>query len=71
MPLSMLNTGDAGVIRQLHGQPKVVKHLEDMGFVAGESVTVISSVNGNLIVEIKGTRLALNLVTANRIILEN
>ena len=69
MPLAMLKQGNSGIIKELHGQSAAVKHLEDMGFVAGETVRVISELAGNLIIELKGSRLALNKTLANRIIL--
>ena len=60
MPLAMLEKGKKGTIQRLSGPLKTVKHLEDMGFVVG----------GNLIVEIKGTRLAMDMAMANRIIVQ-
>lgn len=59
-----------GTIQRLSGPLKTVKHLEDMGFVVGETVMVISTIKGNLIVEIKGTRLAMDMAMANRIIVQ-
>ncbi|CAI3685907.1 FeoA family protein [Clostridium neonatale] len=67
MPLAMLEKGKKGTIQRLSGPLKTVKHLEDMGFVVGETVMVISTIKGNLIVEIKGTRLAMDMAMANRI----
>ena len=71
MPLAMLKQGNSGIIKELHGGSAAVKHLEDMGFVAGETVRVISELAGNLIIELKGSRLALNKTLANRIILND
>lgn len=70
MPLAMLEKGKKGTIQRLSGPSKTVKHLEDMGFVVGETVMVISTIKGNLIVEIKGTRLAMDMAMANRIIVQ-
>ena len=70
MPLTMLRQGESGTVKEVHGKPEAVRHLEDLGFVAGECVKVITELSGNLIVELKGSRLALNKVTASRIILE-
>lgn len=70
MPLAMLEKGKKGTIQRLSGPFKTVKHLEDMGFVVGETVMVISTIKGNLIVEIKGTRLAMDMAMANRIIVQ-
>lgn len=69
MPLTMLKQGESGTIKELHGQAAAVKHLEDLGFIAGETVRVITELSGNLIIELKGSHLALNKVMASRIIL--
>ena len=69
MLLTMLRRGEYGIVKELHGQATSVKHLEDLGFIAGETVRVITELSGNLIVELKGSRLALNKVMASRIIL--
>ncbi len=69
MPLTMLKQGQSGVIKELHGNSAAVRHLEELGFVTGENIRVISELAGNLIIELKGSRLALNKVTASRIIL--
>lgn len=66
----MLKQGDFGIIKELHGRVEVVKRMEDLGFVPDTTVTVITKLSGNLIVELKGTRIALNQGMANRIIVE-
>ena len=71
MPLAMLKQGGFGTIQELRGMPAVVKHLEDLGFVAGETVRVIAELSGNVIIELKGSRLALDKAMANRIILKS
>lgn len=71
MPLTMLREGTTGIIKELHGRPDVKKHLEDLGFVPGDTVRVISEISGNLIIEVKGTRLAVNKIMANHVILED
>lgn len=70
MPLTLFKTGDSGQIRRLHGNDEICRHLEDMGFVAGEIVTIVSETAGGYIVELKGSRLALNDVMASRIFLD-
>ena len=50
MPLTLANIGEENMIHKVGGSPEMHKHLEDMGFVAGGSVTVISTIGGNLIV---------------------
>ena len=67
IPLTVADTGEAHIIKRISGNPEVKKHLEDLGFVAGASVTVISSMGGNLIVNIKEARVAISREMAQRI----
>ena len=64
MPLTLANIGDENLIRHVGGSADVRKHLEDMGFIAGANVTVVS---GNLIVSVKETRVALSRELASKI----
>ena len=67
IPLSVLGDGNEGIIKRISGKPEVKKHLEDMGFVPGDTVTVITEQNGNIIVKIKETRVAISKEMAMRI----
>ena len=67
MPLSYAKPGEETIIRKVGGSPEVKKHLENLGFVAGGSVTVITSMNGNVIVKVKESRVAINDEMARRI----
>lgn len=67
MPLVFANIGEQNIIRKVGGSPEVKKHLEDLGFVAGGSVTVVSSMGGNLIVNVKESRVAISREMAGRI----
>ena len=67
MPLSYAKPGEENIIRKVGGNPEVKKHLENLGFVAGGSVTVITSMNGNVIVKVKESRVAINDEMARRI----
>ncbi len=69
IPLSYANPGEEAVIRRIGGSPEVKKHLENLGFVMGGTVTVISSLNGNLIVKVKETRVGLDEAMARRIMI--
>lgn len=60
MPLSVLGDGEQGIIKKIGGKPEVRKHLENLGFLVGENVTVITEQNGNLIVRIKEARVAVS-----------
>ena len=55
------------MIHKVGGSPEVKKHLEDLGFVAGGTVTVVSSLNGNVIVKVKEARVAISEEMARRI----
>ena len=53
MPLALANPGEENLIRKVGGSPEVKKHLEDLGFVAGGTATVVATLGGNIIVKIK------------------
>ena len=60
MPLSLANIGEENLILKVGGNPEVKKHLEDLGFVAGGTATLISSMGGNVIVKVKESRVAIS-----------
>ena len=67
MPLNLAMPGEELLIRKVGGLPEVRKHLEDMGFIAGGTATVVSALNGNLIVKVKESRVALSEELARKI----
>ena len=67
MPLVYANPGEETVIRRVGGSDELKKHLEDLGFVAGGAATVINTINGNLIVKIKESRVAISREMAGKI----
>jgi len=69
MPLSMAGTGETNYIRKILGKDEVRRYLEKLGFVTGEPVTVISKSNGNMILSVKNSRIALDNSMANRIMI--
>ena len=69
MPLALADMGSENIIRRVGGSPEVRKHLEDLGFVAGGSATVVSSLNGNLIVKIQEARVAISEEMARKIMI--
>jgi len=69
MPLSMAKTGETGFIRKITGKDEVRRHLAELGFVVGEPVTVVTELGGNLILNVKDARVALNKEMANRIMI--
>ena len=68
-PLTLANPGEENLIRKVGGSPEVKKHLEDLGFVAGGTVSIVSSLGGNVIVKVKETRVAISEEMARRIMI--
>ena len=69
IPLSYANPGEESVIRKIGGSPEVKKHLENLGFIVGGTATVISSLNGNVIVKVKESRVAIDEEMARKIMI--
>ena len=69
MPLSYANPGEESVIRRIGGSPEVKKHLENLGFVVGGNVKVITTLDGNVIVKVKEARVAINDDMARKIMI--
>lgn len=67
MPLTLADIGTEQLIRKVGGSPEVRKHLEDLGFVAGGSATVVSTLGGNVIVKVKESRVAISEEMARKI----
>ena len=68
MPLTMSKTGDTVTIQKITGKDEVRQHLAELGFVVGETVTIVSEISGNLIIQVKEARIALDKTLAMRII---
>ncbi|MBQ1358425.1 MAG: ferrous iron transport protein A [Oscillospiraceae bacterium] len=69
MPLGFATTGEDNVIQRVGGNPEMKKHLEDMGFVTGGIVRVVAEMGGNLIVDVKDTRIAISREMAQKIMI--
>ena len=69
IPLTYADPGDTNVIMKVNGRPEIKKHLEDMGFVTGAVVTIVSEVSGNLIVNVKDSKVALDKNLAGKIMI--
>jgi ferrous iron transport protein A len=67
MPLSMVKEGETNVIKKVGGKDETRKFLENLGFVTGGKVTVVSEISGNLIVNVKDSRVAIGKDMANKI----
>ncbi len=67
MPLLLAGVGEDNIIRKVGGSQEMKKHMEDLGFVVGGTVTIVSEINGNLIVNVKDTRIAISREMAGKI----
>ena len=59
MPLSLANPNEEYIIQKIGGNQETRLHLQDLGFTVGSDVSLVSSLNGNIIVSIKGSRVAI------------
>lgn len=69
MPLTMAGAGETVTIRKITGKDEVRQHLAELGFVVDSEVRVVSVIAGNLIVQVKDSRVALDRSMANRIMI--
>ena len=67
LPLAVAGVGEDNIIRKIGGKPEVKQHLENLGFVVGATVTIISMIGGNVIVNVKGSRVAISREMAQKI----
>lgn len=67
MPLTFANPGEKKLIRRVGGSLETKKHLEHLGFVVGGMVTIVNAIDGNVIVNIKESRIAISKEMANKI----
>ena len=69
MPLSMAKVGETVTIQKITGKDQIRQHLAELGFVVESDVTVVSELGGNLILQVKDSRVALDRTMANRIMI--
>ena len=67
MPITMAETGENVIIRKITGRDDVRQHLAELGFVVDGEVTVVNEIAGNLILQVKDSRIALDKSMAERI----
>ncbi|MCD8052944.1 MAG: ferrous iron transport protein A [Lachnospiraceae bacterium] len=67
MPLTMAKEGEVNVISRIGGREETRRFLENLGFVVGGAVTVVSDIGGNVIVNVKDSRVAIGKDMANKI----
>ena len=65
MPLTLASSGEDAIVKKIGGKPEVKKHLENLGFVVGSEINVITEQNGNIIVKVKEARVAISKEMAN------
>ena len=69
MPLTLANVGEEYIIKKVGGLGETKKHLEDLGFVVGGGVSVVNTLGGNLIVNVKESRVAVSREMAQKIMI--
>lgn len=69
MPLIFATVGEECIVKRVGGTPEVKKHLENLGFVVGGTVMVVSSMGGNVIVKVKESRVAISREMAQKIMI--
>ncbi|MBD5115297.1 MAG: ferrous iron transport protein A [Ruminococcaceae bacterium] len=67
MPLTLAGIGEENIIKKVGGKPEVKQHLENLGFVVGGSVTIVNTLGGNVIVNVKESRVAISREMAQKI----
>ena len=67
MPLSLAGIGEENTIKEIGGSPEVKQHLENLGFVVGGSVKIVNTLGGNVIVNVKESRVAISEEMARKI----
>ena len=67
LPLTMVNEGESNTIKRLGGKEETRRFLENLGFVTGSMVTVVSQIGGNIIVNVKDSRVDIGKDMANKI----
>ena len=67
MPLALAGIGEENTVKRIGGSPEVKQHLQNLGFVVGGNVTVVTSLAGNVIVNVKESRVAISEEMARKI----
>lgn len=67
IPLTVVGIGEEAIVKKVGGNPEIRRHLENLGFVIGSGLTVICEQNGNIIVKVKESRIAISKEMACKI----
>ena len=69
MPLVLANVGEPQIVKRIGGNPETKRHLEDLGFTVGGEVCIVSTLGGNVIVNVKEARIAISKEMAQKIMI--
>ena len=69
MPLNLADIGEENTIKKIGGNPEIKTHLENLGFQVGGTVSIVNMVNGNIIVKVKESRIAIGEDMARKIMI--
>lgn len=69
MPLTLAKVGEVNIIKKIGGKQEVRAHLENLGFVAGGRVSIVNTIGGNVIVNVKESRIAVSKEMAQKIMI--
>ena len=69
MPLTLAEVGEENIIRKIGGKQAIKSHLENLGFVVGGAVTIVNTIGGNVIVNVKESRIAISKEMAQKIMI--
>lgn len=70
LPIALVSSGDRKSIAMIKGKESVIRHLQELGFAVGTTVTVVGTTPAGMIVEVKGVRIAIDRTLANKILVE-
>lgn len=70
MPLAMVKSGQVQTVNKINGKDNIKKFLETLGIIKGEQITVITETNGNVIITVKNSRIAISKAMAMKIIVQ-
>lgn len=71
MPLTFAKAGEQTLIKKIGGKDETRRHLNNLGFVEGGTISIVSEIAGNLIVNVKESRIAISKEMANRIVVDS
>lgn len=67
IPISLAKESEKGIVTKINGDEETRRHLSELGFTTGSEVSAVCQINGDLILNVKGSRIALDRVIASKI----